>query len=79
MLTMNTERRLLEILQRVHPRLMAVNVAWSELLMDEQRASYAGFKAALLALEEKGQVVKITGEDRDRVKITDAGLARLAE
>jgi hypothetical protein len=76
---MNLERTILEILRRVHPHLMTTSTLWSEVLLDQPRASYSGHKAALAALEAKEQVVRIVGEDREKTKITDAGLARLAE
>jgi hypothetical protein len=76
---MNTQLHLLKILLNIHPRLMATGTLWSELLLADDRCGYAGFKTALRELEEKGQVVLVTGEDRDKCKITDAGIARLAE
>jgi hypothetical protein len=76
---MNAELHILKSLALVHPRLMALGTLWSEVNLADPRVSYAGFKTAQRALEEKGQIVVITGEDRDRAKITDAGLARLAE
>jgi phosphoglycolate phosphatase-like HAD superfamily hydrolase len=76
---MNTQRRILENLNRVHPRLMAVGTLWSEVFMDEETETFTGFKKALRELEEKGQVAVITGEDRHKVKITQDGQARLAE
>jgi hypothetical protein len=76
---MNLERIILQNLARVSPRLMTVGTLWSEVHLDDNRASYGGFKMALHHLEEKEQVVVVTGEDRDKVKITAAGLARLAE
>lgn len=76
---MKTERRILENLSRVQPRLMTVGTLWSEVLLDDERVSYSEFKLALRSLEEKEQVVVVHGEDRDKVKITQAGTARLAE
>jgi len=76
---MNLERIILTNLARVKPRLMAVGTLWSEVRLDDETATYTAFKAALLALEEKGQAVVIPGEDRDKAKITQAGEARLAE
>jgi hypothetical protein len=76
---MNLERTILQNLSRISPRMMAVRTLWSEVYLDENRASYAGFRKALADLEEKRQIVVITGEDRDKAKITQEGLARLAE
>jgi hypothetical protein len=76
---MNLERTILETLRRSHPFLMAMPTVWSEVLLDQPRASYSGFKAALQSLEEKGQAIVLAGEDRTKIKITDAGLARLME
>lgn len=76
---MNTERSILENLKRAHPSLMTTAALWSEVFLDEARTSYSGFKTALHELQVKGQIVVITGEDREKAKITDAGLARLME
>ena len=76
---MNLERTILENLKKAHPYLMSTATLWSETLLDQPRASYSGFKASLRELETKGQVVVIVGEDREKAKITDAGIARLTE
>ena len=76
---MNTERIILTALNRVHPRLVTIGTLWGEVFMENGAESYSGFKRALRALEEKEQVTVVTGEDRDKAKITAAGIARLAE
>lgn len=76
---MRTEIFILKILSDQAPRLLNVGTLWSDVLMVDGGIGYSGFKAALRALEEKEQVVVIHGEDRDKAKITDAGMARLAE
>lgn len=76
---MNLQLTILRTLKTVHPHMMTTGTLWSEVLMEEPRASYSGWKSALMELEEKGQVIVIAGEDRQRAKITDEGLARLAE
>lgn len=76
---MNLQLIILRTLKLVHPRLMTTGTLWSEVVMEADSATYTAFKTALGELELKGQVVVITGEDKDKAKITDAGLARLAE
>lgn len=76
---MNLQRTILRNLQQRHPGLLALNVLWSEVLLDEGAASYTEFTRAVAELEIKGQVVTVRGEDRIKAKITDAGIARLAE
>ena len=76
---MRTELIILRLLQGVAPRLLNVGTLWADALGEDDSISYSGFKTALRALELKEQVVVITGEDRDKAKITDAGMARLAE
>jgi ABC-type cobalamin transport system ATPase subunit len=76
---MNLERIILNALDLVHPRMMPTGTLWSEVRLDADEASYTEFQAALTHLERKGQVVVITGEDRNKAKITDAGRARLLE
>lgn len=76
---MNIERTILTNLNHRHPGLMATGTLWSEVALDETGCTYTAFKSALTELEIKGQIVVITGEDRNKAKITDAGLARLAE
>jgi hypothetical protein len=73
------ERAILTILKGCHPYLMSVATLWSEVLLDVPRAGYTGFRAAVGELEMKGQIVVVKGEDREKIKITDAGLARLLE
>lgn len=74
-----TERTILRILDNQKPRLMTIGTLWSETHLEDDRTSYSGFKSALTSLEIKGQVTVVTGEDRDKAKITAAGEARLAE
>ncbi len=71
----------LTILRNLHRRrgMMTVGTLWAEVKLDEQEATYTGFKAALGDLEEKGQLLVITGEDRDKAKITVAGTARVLD
>jgi hypothetical protein len=76
---MNLERLILTNLKQRHPGLMPTGTLWSEVALDEPGCTYTAFKSALQELEIKGQVVVINGEDRNKAKITDAGLARLAE
>lgn len=76
---MNLQRTILANLKLRHPGLMTTATLWSEVLMDEGSASYTAFKGALTELEQLGQVIVITGADRSKAKITDEGLARLAE
>lgn len=76
---MNLERTILTNLNNVHPRLATVNSLWSEVYADAPDSSYSEFKAALTDLEQKGQVLVLKGEDRQKAKITDAGRARLME
>jgi DNA-binding MarR family transcriptional regulator len=80
-MTPNHERTILRAIDRSGGpnRIMTKNVLWAECLLDEGRLSYAGFQNALRSLEEKEQVVVVVGEDRTKVKLTDAGRARLAE
>lgn len=74
---MNIERNILQNLS-LHPGLMAVAPLWSDVRLDTS-CSYSEFKAALETLETKGQAIVIKGEDREKVKITDTGRARLME
>lgn len=59
--------------------MMPTGTLWSECQLDQPGSSYTDFKKALTDLEIKGQVVVVTGEDRNKAKITDAGRARLME
>ena len=72
------ERSILKVLENVKPRMLAVGTLWSEVRLDVE-CTFTQFKIALRRLEEKVQVVVITGEDRNKAKITQAGEARLAE
>ena len=74
---MNMERTILRTLKTVHPHMMTTGTLWSEVYQDQPGASYSAFRDALNTLDEKRQVVVITGEDRARAKITDEGIARL--
>jgi hypothetical protein len=76
---MNLQLVILRTLKLVHPRLMTTGTLWSEVLMEAPGTTYSAYREALICLEEKGQVVCVTGEDRDRVKLTDAGVARIRE
>jgi hypothetical protein len=76
---MNVERTILSNLNRAHLGIMTSTTLWSEVKLDEPGSTYTGFKAALEELEIKEQVVVVKGEDRTKVKITDAGKARLLE
>ena len=76
---MNLERSILTILRTSYPYLMTMETLWSEVLLDNPRAGYSAFKRDLTTLEQKGQAVVIHGEDRVKVKITDAGQSRLME
>lgn len=76
---MNPELTILKILKGAHPHMINTGTLWSEVLMADQAIVYSAYKSALRALEEKEQVVVITGEDRNKAKITTDGLARLAE
>jgi len=69
----------LKILSDANPRMVTTSTLWSEMLISDGRASYTGFTAALRSMEEKGQLIQVKGEDRARCKITDVGIARLAE
>ena len=73
------QRTILRNLNQVHPGMMAVGTLWAECALDQSGGSYSEFKKALEELEIKGQVVIVTGEDRNKAKITDAGRARLME
>ena len=73
------ERIILNNLDNIAPRMMAVGTLWSEVHLDDDSVNFTAFKKALTSLQEKGQAVVIDGEDRNKVKITQAGAARLAE
>lgn len=76
---MNPELTLLSALKDIHPRMEQCGRLWSICRMTDETMTFTQFSDALLKLEEKKQVVVIQGEDKRRAKITDAGLARLAE
>ena len=76
---MNLQLTILRNLKSRHPNLMTTATLWAEVSLDEPKANYTGFKAALGELEEKGQALVIQGEDREKAKITDEGIARLLE
>lgn len=76
---MNVERTILTNLKRRHPGMMPTTTLWSEVNLDDPEIRYSAFKSALTELETKEQVVVVVGEDRTKAKITDAGIARLAE
>lgn len=74
---MNLERILLTNLERFPHGMTTVVTLWAEVSLDVPSASYTDFKAALHELQVKDQIVVIKGEDREKVKITDVGRARL--
>lgn len=76
---MNPQRAILEGLSLVHPRMLAESVLRSDMQLTLGSMSLADLRRHLAALESKGQVVVIAGEDVTRIKITATGLARLAE
>jgi hypothetical protein len=76
---MNQELTILKALLEVHPRMDGVGRLWSVCRMEDETMTYTAFTRALIALETKQQIVVVQGEDRRRAKITDAGIARLAE
>ena len=73
------ERIILNNLDNIAPRMMAESVLWNEVHLDDDSVNFTSFRNALSSLQEKGQAVVIDGEDRSKVKITQAGAARLAE
>lgn len=76
---MSLQRTILKNLEQ-HPNGMRpTGTLWSDVMLDEPGTSYSEFKRALTALEEKGQLVVVNGEDRNKAKITDLGRARLME
>lgn len=76
---MNLERTILTNLERAQHGMMTAPTLWAEVSLDVGDASYTDFKKAVHALEVKDQVVVVKGEDREKVKITDVGRARLLE
>lgn len=76
---MNLERLILDKLSLVHPRMLTENVLWNDCRMEVPGTSLTDLRMKLRALESKGQVTVVTGEDATRIKITSDGIARLAE
>jgi hypothetical protein len=76
---MNLQRTILRNLDARPNGMCPTGTLWADAAMDEPGTSYSEFKRALTELEIKGQVVVVTGEDRTKAKITDAGRARLME
>lgn len=76
---MNIERLILEDLNLVHPRMLTTTVLRSDLRVNGTNLSATDLDGHLARLEAKGQITIVTGEDSTRVKITAAGIARLAE
>jgi len=76
---MNLQRTILRNLDQRAGGMCPTGTLWSDVMLDETGTSYSEFKRALTQLEEKGQVVVVNGEDRNKAKITDAGRARLLE
>ena len=76
---MNLQRTILRNLEQRANGMCPTGTLWSDVLLDEPGTSYSAFQRAMTDLEIKGQVVVVTGEDRNKAKITDAGKARLME
>ena len=76
---MNLQLLILRTLRLVHPRMMGTGTLWSEVLMEAPGTTYAAVVEACRTLEERGQALRINGEDRDRIKITEDGIARILE
>jgi hypothetical protein len=76
---MSLQRTILRNLEQRPSGMCPTGTLWADVALDEPGTSYSEFKRALTALEEKGQVVVVNGEDRAKAKITDAGRARLLE
>jgi hypothetical protein len=73
------QRTILRNLEQRPNGMCPTGTLWADTSLDEPGTSYSEFKRALSELELKGQVVVVTGEDRNKAKITDAGRARLME
>lgn len=73
------QRTILRNLDQAHNGMMAIGTLWAECSLDQSGGSYTEFKKALTELQIKEQIVIVTGEDRDKAKITDTGRARLLE
>ena len=76
---MNLERLILDNLNLAHPRMLTENVLWRGVQLDDGTTSLTDLRNAVRKLESKDQVVAVSGEDATRIKITQAGIARLAE
>lgn len=76
---MSLQRTILRNLETANKGIMTTGTLWSEVLLDVGGVSYSEFTKALRELEEKEQIIVITGEDRAKAKLTDAGRMRLME
>lgn len=76
---MSLQRTILKNLQGRAGGMLPVGTLWGDCVLDEPGTPYSEFTQALTDLEIKGQVVVVTGEERRKAKITDAGRARLLE
>ena len=76
---MSLQRSILRNLEQRPNGMCPTGTLWADVCLDEPGTSYSEFKRALGDLEMKGQIVVVTGEDRAKAKITDAGRARLME
>lgn len=76
---MNLERAILDALNLVHPRGLRENVLLNDVRQGHPQASLTDLRLRLRALEAKEQVAVVNGEDFAFIKITAAGMARLAE
>ena len=74
------ELQILISLRRVAPRMLPRDVLLAEVRAASADApTKAEFDFAVTELEAKGQLIRVKDEDRERVKITAAGIARHAE
>lgn len=71
------QRTILRNLEQRPNGICPTGTLWADVALDEPGTSYSEFRRALGELEIKGQVVVVTGEDRNKAAITDAGRARL--
>ena len=77
---MSLQIHILTSLRRVHPRMLPRDVLLAEVRMAiAEPPTKAAFDFALTELETKGQLILVKDEDRERVKITAAGIARHTE
>lgn len=76
---MSTQRQILEALHTAHPRMLSETVLLSDLRVQGIKISLTDLRGELRRLEEKEQAIIVNGEDATRIKITQAGIARLAE